>query len=572
MFAFLRHRVWMIGNSRKSHHKWKQTPDSEKAGVKMSEAKSRNQLSRREVLKLGAGALAAACMGGTIARAKQRPNILLLMSDQHRGDCLGADGNRIIHTPNLDRIANEGVRFRCGYSCTPTCTPARAALLTGLAPWRNGLLGYGRVGEKYPIEMPQALRDAGYYTMGVGKMHWHPQRNPHGFHKMLLDEQDMRDPGFVSDYHQWFAREAPGLDPNATGLDWNGFAAKAYALPERLHPTRWTADNAIEFLKSYSGPEPFFLKVSFVRPHSPYDPPERWMKKYAEADLPKTKAGKWAAKYAPVMKDNPAAWHGDLGPEPVRSSRQGYYGSVSFVDEQVGRILEALEQRGWLDETLILFTSDHGDMTGDQNLWRKSYPYEPSARIPFLMRWPTGLVSAKRGQVSMAPVELRDVLPTFLDAAGAPGAEKLDGRSLLSLVRGGGADWRKYVDLEHSTCYTPSNQWTALTDGHSKYIFFAYDGEEQFFDLDRDPAELNDLSSDPAYQDRVREWRRRMVNHLAERGAHFVKDGKPAIRRENDLYSPNYPGCSCHPMAKGEKNTKPKSPAPRKGKAKKAVA
>jgi arylsulfatase A-like enzyme len=153
----------------------------------------------------------------------------------------------------------------------------------------------------------------------------------------------------------------------------------------------------------------------------------------------------------------------------------------------------------------------------------------------------------------MAPVELRDVLPTFLEAAGAPGAEKLDGRSLLSLVRGGAADWRKYIDLEHSSCYAPSNQWTAVTDGRYKYIFYAYDGEEQFFDLEKDPAELNDLSSDPVHQDRVREWRGRMVNHLAERGERFVKDGKLAIRRDQYLYSPNYPGCSCHPLAKNRK-------------------
>jgi len=523
----------------------------------MAERTVRTHLTRREILTLGAGALAAACArtkAVASSRSKERPNVLLLMSDQHRGDCIGADGNRVVLTPNLDRIANEGVRFRCAYSTTPTCTPARAALLTGLAPWRHGLLGYGRVGEKYPIEMPQALRDAGYYTKGVGKMHWHPQRNPHGFHEMLLDEQDMRDPGFVSDYHQWFAREAPGLDPNATGLDWNGYAAAAYALPEGLHPTCWTADHAVEFLKSYDRAEPFFLKVSFVRPHSPYDPPARWMKKYADADLPKAKAGKWAAKFAPVMKADPAAWHGDLGAEQVRSSRQGYYGSVSFVDEQIGRILEALEKRGRLDETLILFTSDHGDMTGDQHLWRKSYPYEPSARIPMLMRWPTGLVAAKRGQVSLAPVELRDVLPTFLDAAGAPGAEKLDGRSLLSLVRrGGAADWRKFIDLEHSRCYAPSNQWTAVTDGRFKYIFYAYDGEEQFFDLEKDPAELNDLSSDPACQDRVRLWRERMVNHLAERGERFVENGKLAIRPDQYLYSPNYPGCACHPLGKKQK-------------------
>jgi len=522
----------------------------------MKRRSSETALSRREVLALGVGVAAVACAGGKITGAKygpkERPNILLLMGDQHRGDCIGADGNRVIHTPNLDRIAREGVLFRCAYSTTPTCTPARAALLTGLSPWRHGLLGYGRVGEKYPIEMPRALREAGYYTMGIGKMHWHPQRNAHGFHEMLLDESGrVESPGFVSDYRTWFASKASDLNPDATGIGWNDYPAKTYVLPERLHPTHWTGETAVKFLKTYDRREPFFLKASFARPHSPYDPPERWMKHYADADLPKAVVGKWAERYAKRSSDRADLWHGDLGADQVRSSRQGYYGSVSFVDEQIGRILEALEQRGWLDRTLIIYTTDHGDMTGDHHLWRKSYAYQASARIPMLMRWPTRLAAAKRGQMSSAPVELRDILPTFLDVASATGAETLDGRSLLRLVRGEPAEWRTYLDLEHDICYSPDNHWSALTDGHYKYIVHAKSGEEQFFDLEKDPGELNDLAPDSAYQSQVREWRGRLINHLAERGEQFVRDGKLALRPKSLLYSPNYPGCSCHPRAKG---------------------
>jgi len=512
---------------------------------------SRTRFSRREMLTLGAGA-AAACavkgIAGAVAKSKDRPNILLLMADQHRADCVGADGNKAIHTPNLDRIAHEGIRFRCAYSTTPTCTPARSALLTGLSPWRHGMLGYGRVGEKYPIEMPRALREAGYYTIGIGKMHWHPQRNAHGFHEMLLDESGRAEsPDFISDYRKWFKSEAPDLNPDATGIGWNDYPARAYVLPERLHPTRWTAETAMNFLKGYNRPEPWFLKVSFARPHSPYDPPERWLLKYADAELPRAVVGKWAQRYAQRNSARDDIWHGDLGSDQVRYSRQGYYGSVSFVDEQIGRILETLDQSGRLDQTLIIYTTDHGDMTGDHHLWRKSYAYEASARIPMIMRWPTGLVSAARGQVSMAPAELRDILPTFLEAAEAPGADQLDGRSLLQLARGQISDWRKHIDLEHNICYSPENHWSALTDGHHKYIFHAKNGEEQFFDLDKDPGEVNDLSSDSAYSSQMRVWRERLVNHLAERGGRFVKDGKLALRPTSHLYSRNYPGCSCHP-------------------------
>jgi len=493
--------------------------------------------------------LGAAGAGFGLQRASERPHILLLMADQYRADSVGADGNKVIHTPNLDRLASEGVLFRCAYSSTPTCTPARSALLTGLAPWRHGMLGYGRVAEKYPLELPRALRDAGYYTLGIGKMHYHPQRNLHGFHQVLLDESGRAEsPDFRSDYRAWFWSEAPSLDPDATGIGWNDYRAKAYVLPERLHPTRWMGDTAVRFIETYDRPEPFFLKVSFARPHSPYDPPERLMRRYADAAIPKAQVGAWAERYAPRSDSSNNIWHGDMGAAQVRHSRQGYYGSVTFVDEQIGRILEALEKRRWLDQTLILFTSDHGDMTGDHHLWRKSYAYQASARIPMLMRWPRGLISARRGQVLAQPVELRDILPTCLEVAGSSPETPMDGRSLLAPLRG--EKWRGFIDLEHDVCYSVENHWNALTDGRWKYILHARDGAEQLFDLTRDPAELHDLAGETAHAARLRLWRGRLIEHLAERGERWVKNGRLALRSESHLYSLHYPGCSCHPRAK----------------------
>jgi len=476
--------------------------------------------------------------------ARKRPNILFLMADQYRADCVGAEGNRAIRAPHLDRIAGEGVRFRCAYTSVPSCTPARAGLLTGLSPWHHGMLGYGRVADRYENEMPQLLRDAGYQTFGIGKMHWSPQRNPHGFHRTLLDESGrVESAGFVSDYRQWFRQEAPDLNPDATGIGWNDYAAKPYTLPERLHPTCWMGDRAVEFLQGYGRPEPFFLKVSFARPHSPYDAPERFLKLYETAAIPKAVVGHWAERHAQRGKSLPKdTWQGDLGEEQVRRSRQGYYGSVTFIDEQVGRILEVLEKRGWLENTLIVFTSDHGDMLGDHHLWRKTYAYEGSARIPMLVRWPGNLLDAKRGQVLPQPVELRDVLPTFLDAAGVSLAPtRFDGRSLLELIRGRANGWREFIDIEHSPCYAPENYSNALADGRWKYIFHACSGEQQLFDLEKDPGELRDLASEAAHQETRRLWRRRLVEHVAERGEPFVVNGDLGLRPKGILYSPKYP-------------------------------
>ena len=498
-------------------------------------------------------AVAPAAAAQTARPRSTRPNILMLMADQHRVDCVGAYGNKVIRTPNLDRIANEGLRFDCAYTSTPSCTPARSALLTGLSPWHHGMLGFSRMATRNAFEKPRALAEAGYYTTVIGKNHFDPIRNSHGYHRMILDEHCsylIRDSRPVHsaptedrcDYEAWFWSQAPLADPHATGLSWNDYRGRAFALPERLHATRWMGDTAVNFLQSYEREEPFFLKVSFIRPHSPYDPPERCLKMYEGAAIPEPKVGEWAKRYEARSGPDNEIWHGRLEPEVVGQSRQAYYASVSFVDEQIGRILETLERRGMLDETLIVFISDHGDMLADQNMWRKSYAYEQSARIPMLMRWPSGLVSAKRGQHLSQPVELRDILPTFLDAAGRSAPDNLDGRSLLSLVRNQGAGWREYIDLEHNVTYSPQNHWNAFSDGRTKYIFHARDGEEQIFDLASDPNELRDLAGDPAQADRLRLWRGRMVEHFAERGEDWAKGGKLALRPKSMPTSPKFPG------------------------------
>jgi arylsulfatase A-like enzyme len=461
------------------------------------------------------------------------------MTDQHRADCLGAAGNKVIHTPNLDSLAAGGVLFRNAYSSTPTCTPARAALLTGQSPWSHGMLGYGRVAEHYPIEMPRLLREAGYYTAGIGKMHWYPQRTLHGFHETILDESGrVESPGFVSGYRKWFWSRKPGADPQPTGIDWNGYDAKPFPLADRFHPTAWTAATAVRWLNEYRRPEPFFLHVSFERPHSPYDPPRRWWDRYADAPLPPARAGQWAERFRPRSGNGPDPWHGDLGAETVRNARRGYYGSVSFVDQEIGRILHALDKRRLLDDTLIVMLADHGDMLGDQFLWRKSYAYQQSAAIPMIVRPPKGFSSESQGQVLAHPAEIRDVLPTLLEAAGATIPERVEGRSLLGPIRSPGSAWRDWIDLEHDVCYSPENHWNALTDGKRKYIFHARSGEEQFFDLTADPFELNNRADHPE----MATWRARMVNHLASRGEEWVANGRLMLRPASQLYSPNYPG------------------------------
>ena len=256
------------------------------------------------------------------------------------------------------------------------------------------------------------------------------------------------------------------------------------------------------------------------------------------------RVGEWAEeKYGEMggsLEISTNATLGNFPEEEIRESRQSYYAAISFVDEQIGRVIEALRQRGELENTLIVFTADHGDMMGDQHMWRKCKPFEGSVNIPMIMRWPGILaMEAEKGQIREELVELRDVLPTLLDAASLQKPEEMDGASMLDVLRD--RPWREQLDLEHSRIYEPDNAWTCLTDGTHKYIYFTLTGEQQLFDLATAPHELIDLAKDPGHMHLLAEWRDRMIEHLSVRGERWVKDGELTIQEESQRYSPNDP-------------------------------
>ncbi|MCG8580285.1 MAG: arylsulfatase [Bacteroidales bacterium] len=477
----------------------------------------------------------------TIVSAQDKPHVFLIMTDQQRGDCIGKE-NPLIITPNLDKLANDGVWFSNGYSSVPSCTPARAGLLTGMSPWNHGMLGYYKVAEKYQYEMPQMLRDNGYYTLGIGKMHWHPQRNLHGFHQTILDESGrVESDDFESDYRTWFREQAPGVNPDATGIGWNEHRAATYVLAENLHPTYWTAQQAIDFIDGYKEDKPLFMKVSFARPHSPYDPPKRFLDLYEGVDIPEPYMGDWAEDFGDYPKNKDAAF-GDYGVDHAVKSRRHYYAAITFIDEQLGRFIDELKEKGMYDNALIIFTSDHGDMLGDHNHWRKTYAYEGSTKVPFILKWPSSQSAVvTKSAEQLHCVELRDILPTMLDVIGAEVPAEMNGQSMMDIVEGEDAGWREYIDLEHATTYDKHNYWCALTDGKMKYIWFFRTGEEQLFDLKKDRGEEHSVLTDPAYKKDLKQWRKRMLNHLKERGEPYVTKGKLTPFDKNILISPHYP-------------------------------
>lgn len=472
---------------------------------------------------------------------EKRPNVLLIMTDQQRWDTLGCFGNKIVETVNLDWIGSQGTRFLHAYTSTPSCVPARASLMTGMDPWNTGILGMGRgQGGIRSLEctLPGELARSGYHTQGVGKMHFTPQRALHGFHSTVLDESGrVASPGFVSDYSRWYERNKTGeYERYDHGIDQNSWMARPYHAPEFLHATNWTVNESIQALEKRDPTRPFFLKMSFARPHSPYDPPPYYFDLYERKKIPKPHIGAWAAIHdVPNEATDPNAWRGKRSDEEIRRARAGYYGLIHHIDHQIGRMFRWLREKRLLDHTLILFTSDHGDMLGDHHLWRKTYAYEGSAHIPLIVRLP---VSMQRNCVSevFEPVCLQDIMPTILDICGVSLPQSVDGSSLLPLMRGESTPWREYVHGEHCASYAEDEEMQYVTDGRWKYIWFPRKNSEQLFDLVHDPYECCNLAVGEEHRGQLLLWRKRLVDKLAPRQAGLTdgdrlvcQAGKPPV-------------------------------------------
>ncbi|MCD6405394.1 MAG: arylsulfatase [Planctomycetes bacterium] len=466
---------------------------------------------------------------------QNRPNIVLIMCDQLRGDCLGCDGHPVVETPNLDTMALEGVRFSRAYSATPTCIPARAGLYTGQSPSKHGRVGYlDSVPWNYKTTMAGELAAAGYHTQAVGKMHVHPARSLMGFHNVILHDGYLhcgRDVNrrleTIDDYLPWLRERAgSGSDYIDNGLECNSWVARPWHLDESLHPTTWAAAQSIDFLRRRDPRRPFFLFTSFVRPHAPLDPPQVYWDQYINQDIPEPVIGDWAEEFPQGALVHASGHKGSVRPRALRRARAAYYALITHVDHQIGRLMQALFEHKLLENTIVIFTADHGDLLGDHNLLRKALPYEGSARIPMIAwtspRFDMGLL---RGNVVDAPVELRDVMPTLLDAAGAPIPASVEGKSLLPLARGERVSWRDYLHGEH-TVGDESAQY--LTDGREKYIWFSGSGREQLFDLENDPCELHNRAEDADAAKRLEHWRARLVRELTGR-EEGMSDGRKLI-------------------------------------------
>lgn len=458
--------------------------------------------------------------------AAPAPDILLLMPDQMRGDALSAVGHPVVRTPTFDALAMHGALFRRAYSTCPSCIPARLSLLTGTFPSTSGLVGYAPFKNNRP-SLPGLLAQAGYATVLVGRnMHQNPPNPDIGYTQEILGSTYLND----DDYDRALKAAAPesgGVRATIErlGLTTNFWQAKPWDLPDALHPTTWVARRSRQVVAEAATERPLFLTASFYAPHPPLFPPKDLFEKYLAATLPPVARGDWVKwenlPPASSQKGQRVRLEGDT----LRKAQAGYFGLIEHLDAQVAPLIadftarSARAHRPWV----VILCTDHGEMLGDHGFFRKCEPYEGSANIPFIIAASPELKFAAALR-PMSPVCLEDIMPTLLELAAVP-SPRLDGVSLVPVLRGASAPVRALLHLEHAATYGPAQAFHALTDGRHKFIWRPADGSEQLFDLERDPREERDLARANSAGAAVALWRARMVQQLAGRPEGF-SDGQ----------------------------------------------
>ena len=455
-----------------------------------------------------------------------RPNFLVFMTEQHRGDRLSIEGHPVLLTPNMDEIGARGCRFTRAYSTCPICVPARRSFLSGQLPSTHRFFTNCNIEWDGPTVAGE-LSKAGYHTCWVGRsMHQTPPRKRYGFDHVVMNGH----PAPLDDYDEFLSAHQPKGAGGyyGTGVMHNDWTARPWHMDEGLHHTNWTVNLALEFLRKRDPSCPFFLVVSFVAAHPPLIPPAFYLERYLRTGVPEPPIGDWAT---PPQHDGlgggVSARKVKLTGEALLSARAGYYGLINHVDDQIHRLLNNITgvDRMTDNNTIVIFCSDHGEMLGDHYAWAKSLPYEGAARIPLLIRAPERF-GIKPATVVDAPVGLEDIMPTVLEMAGVSIPTTVEGKSLLPLMQGKQVAWRPWIHIE----YQYGTGFQCLTDGRQKYIWFTDDGREQFFDLVADPQERRNLIHASDRAERIAWWRSQLVETLTGRPEGY-SDGQRLLPR-----------------------------------------
>jgi arylsulfatase A-like enzyme len=492
-------------------------------------------------------------------QGKKKPNILHIFTDQQRFDTIGAINNPIIKTPNLDRLCKDGVIFTNAYTPCPVCVAARCSMIYGQYPMNTGCYENTIMPTDGRQSFMEVLTQEGYRTHGIGKCHFSPDSFAlRGFQSRERQEEGgsrdiEKDPYFKAIYDAGYKHimEAFGIRGEMY------YIPQPSQLPSELHPTQWVGDRSINFIREQStNDQAWYLFSSFIHPHPPFTPPNPWHKLYRSAMMPLPKVpDDVEALQTYVNKCQNRYKYRDHGIDKnlLRCMKAYYYACISFIDFQIGRILEVLEATDQIDNTLILFTSDHGEHLGDYNCFGKRSMHDSCARIPFI-------VSMKGrfdgGKVCDTPVSLVDVAPTFLGAIEANfSSHEPDGVDVADILSG--SSDRKIVFAQHS--YARANpvggneisqeylddpdllrsamsQYMAVSK-EWKYFYSAPDNMEFLFDKIHDPNETRNKAGIVFTQGILADMRSKLFEHLSKGGEVKGIDGN----RWRKFCKPDFP-------------------------------
>jgi arylsulfatase A-like enzyme len=465
-----------------------------------------------------------------------RPNVLLVHTDQQRFDALGTVTDEI-HTPNLDRLAAEGVRFERYFVNNPVCMPSRESYMTGQYPSQLGILYQGiPLPEDVPT-LPDMLANYGYTSANLGKLHFLPHGNryhddihpDYGFDQIEISDE----PGPYPDaYRAWVKGKAPDqLDTISVGLPplarkfqditqtEDDIEHPELRFPKRPVPfeadadlthTAFVAERTLDFLDRHRHDQPFLCVSGFYSPHSPWVVPQEYLDLYDPDDLTIPSYPAEAERRREEIADEP-----DDSPDwmekprytdaELRRARHGYYAMVSEVDHHVGRILDRLDELGLRDNTVVMFTSDHGEYLGEHLRYGKGWPgHDASSRVPFVVRWPEGVHDP--GRTVEGIVEAVDLVPTILDCVDVQAPPHLIGESVRPALAGREFGGRESALLE-------TYQGTAVRTDRYRYAVDD-EGEESLFDLDADFGAYRDVADDPDYGEALGEVRHHLLDRL----------------------------------------------------------
>ncbi len=429
--------------------------------------------------------------------ADHRPNLLLLIGEQHRGNCLSCAGHPVVRTPHIDRLAAEGTRFASSYCTTPLCVPSRAAMLIDRFAHASGIVD--NIYEdmvRDQMTVPLALRAAGYRTCHVGKTHLaigeslKPDRPRNRLDEVGFDDEfatsgkigaPLADGHYGRYLERLGLRETLRVDYEArqqarkTSLG----DSRPSALPVEHYHDEWVSRKANDYLADLPSDQPFYLAVNWAGPHAFRDAPGQYATMYdaGTIDPPIEDA---LGKAPEFLRKRQRETLAKLAPVDWRGLRASYYGMVSLIDDGIGRMLATLERRGMLDNTLVVFTADHGEMLCDHGFVYKTLMYEGSVCVPLIVRWPGKFAE---GRVVDDAASLIDVPPTLLEAAGCEPWDNMQGRSMANLLRDGRPEPGRAV-------FSEFHDMRMIRHGRWKYVRDPSWEVQQLFDLENDPQEL----------------------------------------------------------------------------------